>query len=218
VDRAAFKRSPIFGILRGVEPGALEPLLAAVASAGLKTLEIAMNTAAAAQLIRRAAALSRGRLTIGAGTVLGMEDLRAALDAGATFVVMPVLVEDVMAYCVKHGVPAFPGALTPTEIYRAWRAGATMVKVFPSDLLGPAYFKAVKAPLQEVELLACGGVTPDNMGAYFENGASAVSFGARVFKKEWLAQGDFASIGLCVKAYMDRMERIAPPFPSATKP
>jgi len=205
VERAAFKRSPIFGILRGIGAEDLEPLLAAVASAGLKTLEITMNTAGAEELIRKAVAFSAGRLTIGAGTVLDMTDLKAALDAGATFIVMPVLVEDVMAYCVKHDIPAFPGALTPTEIHRAWRAGAAMVKVFPAGLFGPAYFKAVKGPFQDVELLACGGVTPENMRAYFENGASAVSFGASVFKKEELAQGDFARIGRTVKQYMDAL-------------
>ena len=207
MDRTLFRQSPIFGILRGIEAGALEPLLAAVESAGLKTIEITMNTAGAAELIRKAVALSKGRLTIGAGTVLDMEDLKAALDAGATFIVMPVLVEDVMAYCARQDVPAFPGALTPTEIYRAWRAGATMVKVFPSHLFGPAYFKTVKGPFQDVELLACGGVTPENMRAYFENGAAAVSFGASVFKKDWLAKGDFSSIGRSVKRYMDALER-----------
>ena len=207
MDRAAFRQSPIFGILRGVEADALEPLLAAVASAGLKTLEITMNTAGAAEMIRKAVALSKGRLTIGAGTVLDMEDLKAALDAGATFIVIPVVVEDVMAYCVKHEIPAFPGALTPTEIYRAWRAGATMVKVFPSNVFGPGYFKTIKGPLQDVELLACGGVTPENLKTYLDSGASAVSFGASVFKKEWLAQGDFSSIGRSVKQYMDALKR-----------
>jgi len=205
VERAAFKRSPIFGILRGVQAQALEPLLAVVASAGLKTLEITMNTAGAPELIRKAVAFSAGRLTIGAGTVLDMKSLLAALDAGAAFIVMPVLVEDVMAHCVKRGIPAFLGALTPTEIHRAWQSGATMVKVFPSGFFGPAYFKAVKGPFQDVELLACGGVTPENMRAYFENGASAVTFGASVFKKEWLAQGDFARIGRSVKKYMDAL-------------
>ncbi len=208
MDRAAFRQSPIFGILRGIEAEVLEPLLAAVASAGLKTIEITMNTEGAAALIRKAAALSKGDLCVGAGTVLDMKDLKAALDAGATFIVMPVLIEDVMAYCVKNDIPAFPGALTPTEIYRAWRAGATMVKVFPSHLFGPAYFKAIKGPFRNVELLACGGVTPENMKAYFENGASAVSFGASVFKSEGLAKRDFQGIGQSIKKYTDELHVI----------
>jgi len=210
VDRAAFKQAPIFGILRGVGAETLEPLIACIAEAGLKTLEITMNTAGAADLIRKAVSLSRSRLTIGAGTVLGMKDLKIALDAGATFIVMPVVIEDVVAYCVKNGVAAFPGALTPTEIHRAWQSGATMVKVFPSGFFGPAYFRAIKGPFREVELLACGGVTPENMRAYFENGASAVSFGASVFKPEWLARGDFQGIGRSVKRYMDALRLIGP--------
>jgi len=214
MDVAAFRKSPIFGILRGIGPEALEPLLDAVTSAGLKTIEITMNTEGAAGLIRQATALSKGRLTIGAGTVLNMESLQAALDAGATFIVMPVLVEDVMRHCVKNKVPAFPGALTPQEIYAAWRSGATMVKVFPSNLFGPAYFKEIKAPFNDVQLLACGGVTPENMKSFFESGASAVSFGAGVFKKEWLAKKDFSSIGRSIKRYIQELGRLESVLPA----
>ena len=202
MDVAKFKQLPILGILRGIGEEGLEPLLAAVESAGLKTIEITMNTPGAPGLIRKACAFSKKRLTIGAGTVLDMKSLKAALGAGATFIVMPVLVKDVMAYCVKNKIPAFPGALTPQEIYTAWRSGAAMVKVFPSNFFGPEYFKEIKAPLEGVELLACGGVTPQNMRSYFENGASAVSFGASVFKKEWLAQKEFEAIGAAIKKYV----------------
>jgi len=87
-------------------------------------------------------------------------------------------------HCVKKKIPVFPGAFTPQEIYRAHESGATMVKVFPAKFLGPAYIKEVKAPLDEVKLLACGGVRPDNVGEFFKSGASAVAFGGSVFKKD----------------------------------
>jgi len=131
---------------------------------------------------------------IGAGTVLNLESLKAALDAGATFIVMPVMIDDVMDYCVKNVIPVFPGALTPGEIYRAWSAGATMVKVFPSGGVGPDYFREIKGPFENIELMTCGGVTPENIPAYFSNGASAVAFGASIFRKEWLAAKEFSKI------------------------
>lgn len=197
-----FKQLPILGILRGIGSDALEPLIATIESAGLKTIEITMNTKGAASLIRKACALSKKRLTIGAGTVWDMESLKSALDSGATFIVMPVLVKDCMAYCVKNNIPAFPGALTPGEIWAAWQSGATMVKVFPSNFFGPEYFKEVKGPFHDVELLACGGVTARNMRSYFANGASAVSFGASVFRKEGLAKKEFKAIEESIKKYV----------------
>lgn len=208
MELAKFRELPILGILRGIGREELEPLLEAVESAGLKTIEITMNTEGAPGLIRKAAALSGKRLTVGAGTVLDLTGLKSALDAGATFVVMPTLIKEVMEYCVKERIPAFPGALTPQEIYSAWRSGAAMVKVFPSHFFGPEYFKEIKGPFNDIELLACGGVTPENMGVYFSSGASAVSFGASVFKKEWLAKKDFQSIGRTIEKYIREFEAI----------
>ncbi len=202
MDITEFKKLPILGILRGIEAGDIEPLLEVIESAGLKTIEITMNTPSAPELIRKAAAQAKGRITIGAGTVLDMPSLKLALDAGATFIVMPALMEDVAAYCVKNRIPVFPGAFSPQEIYRAWKAGAAMVKVFPSGFLGPEYFKEIKGPFNDVELLACGGVRAENMKAYFANGASAVSFGASVFRKEWLAKKDFSRIGQAIQEYI----------------
>ncbi|OIO36915.1 MAG: hypothetical protein AUJ74_00555 [Candidatus Omnitrophica bacterium CG1_02_44_16] len=199
----SFKQLPILGILRGISKEAIEPLVEAVCASGLKTIEITMNTDSADSLIRQAVKVSRQRLTIGAGTVTTMKTLKTALSSGATFIVMPVLVKDVIRYCVKNKIPVFPGALTPQEIYNAWDAGATMVKVFPSGSFGPEYFKEIKAPFADIQLLACGGVRPDNMKDYFSNGASAISFGASVFKKEWLAKKDYASIKEAIKRYIE---------------
>lgn len=205
MDIERFKSKPVMGILRGAGAHVIEPLTRAVISAGLETMEITMNTEGAAELIKKAVKVSEGRLSIGAGTVLNMKSLKEALGAGATFIVTPVFIEYVTAYCVKNGIPIFPGALTPTEIYAAWNAGATMVKVFPSGVFGPGYFKEIKGPFNDVRLMACGGVTPDNMKEYFANGADAVSFGASVFRPDWLGKKDFASIGARVKEYIDKL-------------
>jgi 2-dehydro-3-deoxyphosphogluconate aldolase/(4S)-4-hydroxy-2-oxoglutarate aldolase len=205
MDVPEFKKQPVLGIVRGVELAQIEPLIAAVISSGLKTLEITMNTKHAARLIQKAKKAAKNKLVLGAGTVLDMRSLKNALDAGATFIVMPVLVRDVLAYCLKNKIPAFPGALTPQEIYTAWREGATMVKVFPAKFFGPEYFSEIKGPLDDIELMAVSGVTPHNMREYLSCGASAVAFGASVFKKEWLQKKDYRSIAAAIKAYLAKL-------------
>jgi 2-dehydro-3-deoxyphosphogluconate aldolase / (4S)-4-hydroxy-2-oxoglutarate aldolase len=189
-----FRRLPLLGILRGIRADDVEPLAEAVAGAGLEAIEITMNTADAPALIRRMVAAADGRLMVGAGTVLCLDDLEAAHRAGATFIVLPTLVREVVERCASMGVPVFPGALTPQEIHDAWRAGATMVKVFPAGAFGPSYLREIKGPFREVELLACGGVNVENMGAYFAAGATAAAFGASVFRPDWLAARRYESI------------------------
>lgn len=206
MDIARFKKLPVMGILRGVGSDIIEPLIETIISSGLETIEITMNTKDAAQLIRKTVELSKKKLTVGAGTVLSVKDLKSALSAGATFVVTPVLVSEVLKYCVKNKIPAFPGAFSPQEIYNAWGSGAAMVKVFPVKFLGPEYFKEIKGPFNDLELLACGGVTPENMNAYFACGASAVSFGAGVFRKDWLEKKDFAGIEQQIKKYLHQVK------------
>ena len=200
MDVNRFKKQPLMGILRGVEADEIEPLVEAVVSSGLRTIEITMNTPGAAELIKKMVKAGDKRLTIGAGTVLTMDGLHSALDAGATFIVLPTLVHDVVEYCAKKKMPVFPGAFTPQEIYNAWRSGATMVKVFPAKFFGPDYIKEIKGPFQDIELLACGGIKPENIRTFFSAGASAVAFGGSVFKKEWLAKGEFSRIEECIKA------------------
>ena len=204
MDIERFKRLPLLGILRGAELDSIEPLIETVIASGLRTIEITMNTRDAAELIKKTVRLSRkvDGFAVGAGTVIDLKSLKGALDAGATFIVMPVLIDDVMDYCAENDIPVFPGGLTPQEIYNAWARGATMVKVFPSGFFGPEYFKELKGPFNDIPLMACGGVTPQNIKAYFENGASAVAFGGSVFKKEWLQKMEFSEIEKLIKGYL----------------
>ena len=197
-----FKKQPILGILRGIELNDIEPLFETIISSGLKTVEITMNSPNAKELIQKAVKSFGKKLVIGAGTVLDLKSLKNALNSGASFIVMPVLIEEVMEYCAKNKIPVFPGALTPDEIYKAWNCGATMVKVFPSKFFGPDYFKEIKGPFNDIELLACGGITPENIRTYFSNGASAVAIGSSVFKKEWIESKKFSSIEQTIKNYL----------------
>ena len=168
-----------------------------------------MNTFGAAQLIHKAKQAGGKGLTLGAGTVLTQEDLKSALGSGASFIVLPVLVRGVVEYCVKNKIPVFPGALSPQEIYEAHVSGATMVKVFPAKFFGPEYLRQIKGPFNQIQLLACGGVTAENLKDYFNCGASAVTFGASIFRKDWLGNKDFKAIGQAVKRFIAAWEEIA---------
>lgn len=194
------------GILRGIEADAVEPLTETIISSGLKAVEITMNTPAAPKLLKQMIDTAKGRLSIGAGTVLTMDDLHSALDSGAKFIVSPTLISDIAHYCREKSIPVFPGAFTPQEIYDAWCAGATMVKVFPAKFFGPSYLKEIKGPFADIKLLACGGVNAANIGEFFSCGACAVAFGSSIFKKEWLKNKDFSSIKSAIEELIKAYE------------
>ena len=194
MDLNAFRKLPILGIVRGIGKKDLEPLFDAALGGGLRAIEITMNTPDAPALIRSAVRGYKKDMAIGAGTVVNLKNFNEALRSGASFIVAPVADETIISAAVRRKVPIFPGALTPGEIYRAWNLGATMVKVFPAGLLGPDYFKEMKGPFRDIELLACGGVTAENLPSYFASGASAVSFGASIFRGDFIRQKKFSVI------------------------
>lgn len=202
MDIAKFKQQPIMGIMRDIDMDIIDPLLETVIDSGLQTIEIAMNTKNAEQVLRHTVKKAASCLTVGAGTVLDLATLKTALQAGATFIVLPTLVPEVVQYCTANKIPVFPGALTPQEIFNAWQAGATMVKVFPAKTFGPEYFKELKGPFKNIELLACSGVSPANLKIYLANGASAVAFGSSVFRPDWLANREFPSINRRISQYL----------------
>lgn len=197
-----FQQLPLMGIIRGIPEDSLEPVLQCAVNAGLQTLEIAMNTDNAASLIKQARKIVGDKMCIGAGTVISRDLLDSALDSGATFVVLPTLVEEVVSFCVDKKIPVFPGAFTPQEIFNVWQSGATMVKVFPAKFFGPPYIREIKGPFDSCKLLACGGVRPDNISDFFSQGADAVAFGGSVFNKEWIASGEFDKIEHFISSYI----------------
>ena len=198
---------PIIGILRGVTEDSLSGTLQAATDSGLQTIEITLNTPNALALISKAVRLisdNRAPLTIGAGTVCTLLEAQAAVTAGASFIVSPITDIPMITWCKQQNIPIYAGALTPTEVYRAWEAGATMVKVFPvGSIGGPEYIKQLKGPFNDIKLLACSGVRPDNLKTYFEAGASAVAIGNSVFKQEWMRAGEFKKIEQAAKKYME---------------
>jgi len=207
MDLDRFKRLPLLGILRGGDVGVVEPLVECVTAAGLEAFEITLNTPDAYAMIERLREVAVERLMIGAGTVLERAQVGRAIAAGATFIVSPTLIPEVLDECLQRGVPVFPGAFSPTEIFAAWRAGATMVKLFPAKVVGPGFVREVRGPFGDIPILACGGVSADNAADYFAAGAAAVAFGGSIFKPEWLAAGDFERIGDEVRSLVEACRR-----------
>lgn len=186
-----FNKAPLVGIIRNVSPEDVKRILPIYREAGLTTVEITMNTPGATDMIRYALENEHYGLNIGAGTVCTKDDLDAALDAGAQFIVTPVLSKKVIKSCVKKGVPVFPGAYTPTEIFQAWSWGASMVKIYPATALGPGYIKDVKAPMNQLKLLPTGGVSLENMDGFLKAGANGLGIGGQLFDKKLIQDKDW---------------------------
>jgi 2-dehydro-3-deoxyphosphogluconate aldolase/(4S)-4-hydroxy-2-oxoglutarate aldolase len=167
------------GVVAVIRAASIDAALAvshALVRGGVTGIEITFSTPGAAEAIARARRELPNAL-VGAGTVLDEASLRAACDAGASFLVSPHTDETLIAAARARGVPFLPGALTPTEIVRAWQLGATCVKVFPGSAVGPGYLKALKGPLPHIALMPTGGVDEKNLGEWLTAGAVAVGMG-----------------------------------------
>ena len=190
-----FDEMPVIGILRNVPLPDIEAILPFYIKAGFTNLEVTMNSNGADETIRH---LSENypSLNIGAGTVCDKNDLKRAVKAGASFIVTPVVDEKVIKKCVKWGIPIFPGAFSPLEIYSASKYGATGVKVFPANHLGPSYIKDVLAPFQHLKLYPTGGVNLENISAYFKAGAKGLGMGGTLFLASLLETKEYENLGL----------------------
>lgn len=162
----------------------------AVLEGGISIFEITLTVPGAVQVIDRLVRRLGDRALIGAGTVLSKEQAQACIDAGAAFVVSPGLDLPTVEHVLGKGVPMMPGALTPTEVITAWKAGADMVKIFPCSAVGGAqYLKALKGPLPHVKLLPTGGVTVSTVHEYLAAGAAALGIGSELVDAKALAAG-----------------------------
>jgi len=193
-----FKESPVLGIIRGATNDSIQGVLDACVAGGLRFVELTLNTEKALSLIESASQQFSRDLCVGAGTVLSLTDVKQAVNAGAQFIVSPTLNIDVATYCVENEIAYFPGALTPTEIEKAWSAGAMMVKVFPASQMGAGYFNTVRGPFNRVLLMAVGGVDSSNAVEYLKAGASAVAIGGSVFRMSRMKNKEFDSIKIAI--------------------
>lgn len=166
----------LIAIIRGVSPDQVLPIAEVLYEGGIRLVEVTMNSAEPLKVIEELAAKLGDRITIGAGTVLDLPAASDAIQAGARFILSPVWGEELIAETKKMGALSIPGAFTATEIYRAWKAGADLVKVFPA--LSPAYIKDIRGPLPQIPLVPTGGINLDNITEYAKAGAIGFGIGS----------------------------------------
>ena len=180
----------IVPVVRASSPGEARIAAAAVCQGGIPIVEITMTVPGAIQVIRELAKSNASKVLIGAGTVLDAETARRCVDAGAEFLVSPALNPETIEFAVKENILIMAGALTPTEIVKAWKAGADFVKVFPCGQVGGAkYIKAIKGPLPQIPLVPTGGVNLNTAAEFLEAGAEALGVGSELVQLEALKSG-----------------------------
>lgn len=188
--------SGVIGIIRMDETSKVLPIIDAIQAGGISCIEITMTTPGALELIKEVAE-ARGDdadMLLGAGSVREAETVRRVVKAGARYIVSPVFKEELVDAAHEQGVPAIPGAFSPTEIQRAHEAGADLVKVFPASTVGPSYLKSVTAPLPHLQLVPTGGVTAENAGDWIQAGASAVGVGSALLDKDTVDASHFDQV------------------------
>ena len=193
----------IVAVVRFSDPGPLVEVVKALAEGGVTVAEVTFTVPNALEVIREARRQLGDRVLLGAGTVLDPETARAALLAGAEFIVAPTVNLDVIRVCRRYDKLVMPGAFTPTEILTAWEAGADIVKVFPADVVGPAFFKALRGPLPQVKLMPTGGVDLTNAAEFLKAGAVCLGVGGQLVDPKLVAAGDFARITALAKQYVE---------------
>jgi len=188
------QKTGVIAIMRAKSSDQLLAAADAIKAGGVQVIEVTMTTPGALDVIRQATERYGSDVLFGAGSILDPESARAAILAGAQFVVCPTLNLKTIEICHRYSISVVPGAYTPTEILTAWEAGADMVKVFPASVGGPDYLKAVKAPLPQIKLVPVGGVDLDNTADFIRAGADAVGIGSALVSQKLLDAGDFATL------------------------
>jgi len=200
---AELKRIGLVPVLRAESEAQALALAVAIAEGGVTCLEVTMTVPGAVRVIARLAK-ERPEILLGAGTVLNVEAAQACLDAGAQFIVSPAFDEKTVAHCRKHEVAVLPGALTPTEVIRAWDAGADVVKIFPASAMGGAkYLKSLKAPLPHIEMIPTGGVSLATAADFLDAGAFALGVGADLVDTSAITGGHPQTVTAHARKYLE---------------
>src|SRR5438093_5747753 len=195
--------SGIVAVVRSPDSQQLVEAARALADGGVTVVEITMTVPDALDVVRQVRKALGDRLLLGAGTILDTETARAALFAGAEYLVAPTVNLDVIRLCQRYDKLVMPGAFTPTESLSAWEAGADIVKVFPADVVGPAFFKAVRAPLPQVKLMPTGGVDLTTAAAFLKAGACCLGVGGQLVEPKAVAERHFDRIRDLARQYVN---------------
>jgi 2-dehydro-3-deoxyphosphogluconate aldolase / (4S)-4-hydroxy-2-oxoglutarate aldolase len=202
-DLARLGASGIVAVLRAASGERLADVAEALLAGGVDVMEVTFTVPSAHRVIEQLSQRLGNRILLGAGTVLDPETARLALLSGAEFVVSPALNLDVIRLCRRYDKLVLPGAFTPTEVLAAWEAGADVVKIFPSDVAGPTYLKALRGPLPQVRMMPTGGVNLDTAGDFLRAGAFALGIGGSLVDPQAVAAGDLASIEKTARRYVE---------------
>lgn len=197
----------IVAVVRFDEPGPLVEVMEALADGGVTVAEVTFTVPGALDVIREARRRLGERVLLGAGTVLDPETARSAILAGAEFIVSPTVNPEVVRVCRRYDKLVMPGAFTPTEILTAWEAGADVVKVFPADVLGPAFFQALKGPLPQVKLMPTGGVNLQTAEAFLKAGAVCLGVGSQLVDPKLVAARDYTALASRAREYVEIVRR-----------
>lgn len=199
------EQEKLIAIVRGIEANKCIQLAQALYNGGFKLMEITFNQKqpeswdTTAKAITAVAEKFRGRMEVGAGTVLTPGQVDMAANAGAKFIISPDANSNVIRRSRELGLVSIPGVLSPTEITSAWEAGADFVKLFPVTTLGLPYIKAVRAPLNHIPMMAVGGVNEENLKAYLDAGLCGAGIGGNLVNKAWIEAGEFDKITALAK-------------------
>jgi 2-dehydro-3-deoxyphosphogluconate aldolase/(4S)-4-hydroxy-2-oxoglutarate aldolase len=183
--------SGIVAVVRSPDSAQLVQVAQALADGGVDVVEITMTVPDALEVLRQVRRALGQRVLLGAGTVLDPETARAAFLAGAEYIVSPTVNLEVIRLCQRYDKLVMPGAFTPTEILTAWEAGADIVKVFPADVVGPAFFKAMRGPLPQIRLMPTGGVDLKTAAAFLKAGACCLGIGGQLVEPAAIAARNF---------------------------
>lgn len=198
----------IVAVIRSPDSQQLVEAARALADGGVSVVEITMTVPDALDVVRQVRKTLGDRVLLGAGTILDPETARAALLAGAEFLVAPTLNLDVIKVCQRYSKLVMPGAFTPTEILTAWEAGADIVKVFPADVVGPAFFKAVRAPLPQIRMMPTGGVDLNTAASFLQAGACCLGVGGQLVEPKAVAERNFDRIRDLARQYVEIVRRV----------
>src|SRR5947207_5757073 len=193
----------IVAVVRSPDSQQLVEVARALVDGGVGVVEITMTVPDALDVVRAVRQAVGDRLLLGAGTILDPETARAALLAGAEYLVAPTLNLAVIRLCQRYDKLVMPGDFTPTEILSAWEAGADIVKVFPADVLGPAFLKAVRGPLPQIRLMPTGGVDLTTAAAFLKAGACCLGVGGQLVEPSAVAERNFDRIRDLARQYVN---------------
>lgn len=201
------RETGIVAIMRAKSHKQLIAAADAIKAGGVRVIEVTMTTPGALNVVESAKKKYGEQVLFGAGSVLDSETARAAILAGADFIVAPTLNLDMVALCNRYSIPVMPGCYTPTEALTAWEAGADMIKLFPASVGGADFVKAILAPLPQLEIVPVGGVDLDTAADFIRKGAAALGVGSSLVNQQLLDAGDLDELTRRAKAFIAEVQK-----------